>query len=551
MVYEERRFRLNTFSTKQRVKTFVIIALLLIFNWVVIYLGNGTSSVWPYLYFLPITYAALKLGAKGGLVIGLLSGLLIGSFMPLDVSQQLAQPTFNWLLRLLFFSVYGYGMGDFISQLKMQSVYDGLMGIPNRKFFFDLLTNGLQQKKSAKKPFFVMLINIDDFKNINDSIGHIAADLLLIDIKCRIVKCINKGDLLARWSGDEFSIILYRQSVEEISLVCDNIFKSLAIPFDVKEQQFFINASAGVGSISTRNETNEILVKEAETAMRYVKDHSKNGYEFYTEEMDRNSLQEKLLEANLHKALEENQFELFYQPKINCKEKNIYGVEALVRWRKPQEGIVAPGVFIPVAEKTGLIIPIGNWVLKTACNQIKKWEQENNKDICISVNVSALQIQKGDFVSTVATIIAMAKIKPSLIELEITESCIMEDSIGNIMKLNELKEIGIRISLDDFGKGYSSLNYLKILPIDTLKIDKSFIENIEYDPKEKVITESIIRMAKALGLEVLAEGIENETQYAHLQELDCDAMQGFYFSKPLPIEELEKKLIENRILASS
>lgn len=540
---------MSTVSVIQKTKMFASIALFLTFNWIVVYLGNGTSSVFPYLYFLPITYAAWKLGAKGGLVVGLLSGLLIGPIMPLDVTQQLAQPTLYWLMRLLFFSVYGYGLGFFIVQLSLKCNYDSLMGIPNRTFFYELLTKGHQKHpKSAETPFYVMLINIDDFKSINDSIGHISADLLLVDIKSRIMKCINEADILARWSGVEFSIILYCSNNDQLSSVCEKIITSLSDPFEIDDQQFFISASVGVSSINKQNGSNEILLKEAETAMRHVKERGKNGYKLYTEEMDRNSLQEKLLEANLYRALEEGQFELYYQPKMLFKEKNIYGVEALARWRRPEEGIVAPGVFIPVAEKTGLIIPIGNWVLKTACAQIKKWEQGDKQDLCISVNVSALQIQEEDFVSTVSTIIEEAKIEPSLIELEITESSIMEDTIGSIMKLNELKEMGIKISLDDFGKGYSSLNYLKILPIDTLKIDKSFIQNIECDPKEKVITESIIRMAKALGITVLAEGIENEIQYSLLQELDCDAMQGFYFSKPLPIEQLEKKLNENRIV---
>lgn len=528
---------------------FAIIALFLMFNWIIIYLGNGTSSVFPYFYFLPITYAAWKFGTKGGLIVGILSGLLLGPIMPLDVTQQLGQPIFNWLIRLVFFSVYGYGMGKFIMKLKKQCNYDSLMGVPNRTFFYELLIKEYQNHpKSAKKPFFIILINIDDFKNINDSIGHISADLLLINIKSRLVKCINEDDILARWSGDEFSIMLFCPNKEQLSSVCDKIMRSLRDPFEMIDKQFFIKASVGVSSISTNRESNGMLVKEAETAMRHVKDHGKNGCKFYTEEMNRNSLQEKLLEADLHKAVEEGQLELYYQPKVLCKTKKIYGVEALARWRKPEEGIVAPCVFIPVAEKTGLIIPIGNWVLKTACNQIKKWQQGDNKDICISVNVSALQIQEDDFVSTVSTIVKEAKIEPNLLELEITESSIMEDTIGNIMKLNELKEMGIKLSLDDFGKGYSSLNYLKILPIDTLKVDKSFIQNIEYDPKEKVITKSIIRMAKALGLTVLAEGIENEIQYSLLQDLDCDAMQGFYFSKPLPIEQLEKKLDERVVI---
>ncbi|WNF37792.1 bifunctional diguanylate cyclase/phosphodiesterase [Bacillaceae bacterium IKA-2] len=517
-------------------------------SFIVVYLGNGTSYVFSYFYFLPITYAAWKLGAKGGLIIGLLSGLLLGPIMPLDVTQQIAQPVYYWMMRLLFFSAYGFGMGCFFMQLKNRSEYDSLMGITNRHYFYEVLTTRHKQEDAANVSFFVVLVNIDDFKNINDSIGHTNADLLLIDIKSRILNCIKEIDILARWSGDEFAIKSYCRNKEQLTSVCDKIIESLRDPYKVKDQQFFINASVGVSSISTDHGSNEILIKEAETAMRYVKDRGKNGYKLYNEEMDRNSLQEKLLETNLHEALKEDQFELYYQPKIICKGGAIFGVEALIRWRKPEEGIVAPGVFIPLAEKKGLIIPIGNWVLKTACNQIKKWELGDNKNICISVNVSTIQIQEDDFVSTVATIIEEAKIEPSLIELEITESSIMEDTIGNIIKLNELKEMGIKLSLDDFGKGYSSLNYLKILPIDTLKVDKSFIQNIEYDPKEKVITESIIRMAKALGITVLAEGIENEIQCSLLQELDCDAMQGFYFSKPLSIEMLEKKLKENRIV---
>lgn len=513
-------------------------------NTFIVYLGNGTSSVLPYLFFIPITYSAWKFGPKAGLLTGLLSGLLIGPFMPLDVLQQIPQSPYNWVLRLLFFSVYGFGLGNFIVQLKQQTYLDSLMGIPNRTYFYDYLTNQLQKQVVA---FHVVLINIDDFKNINDSIGHIAADLLLIDIKSRIRKCLWKTDVLARWSGDEFSIILFRETQEELSIVCEEIVHTLRLPFIVNDQKFFINASIGVSSNSSIHPCNGVLMKEAETAMRYVKERGKNNYKFYTEEMNRNSLQEKLLEANLHKALEVGQLELHYQPKISCSDKRIFGVEALVRWQSPDQGLISPGAFIPVAEKTGLIIPLGNWVLKTACKQVKKWEYEGINNICVSVNVSALQIKQDDFVETVNAAINEAQIEAQLIELEITESSIMEDSIENIMKLNELKDIGVRISLDDFGKGYSSLNYLKMLPIDTLKVDRSFIQNIEYDPREKVITEAIIKMSKALGLTVLAEGIENEQQFLLLKELNCDAMQGFYFSKPLPIEALEQKLIETQV----
>lgn len=533
-------FELQITTINRKLIDFGTIALLLVMNWLIIYFGNGTSSVLPFLYFIPITYAAWKLGMKGGLLVGLLSGLLMGPYMPLDVTQQIEQPTFNWLMRLLFYTVYGYGMGNAIVQLQEKSSYDNLMGIPNRSFFYKYLTNDLQKKSSH--PFYIVLINIDDFKKINDSIGHAAADLLLIDIKSRLLSCIKKKDLLARWSGDEFSIILFRQNEQELSEVCGKFLQSLQSPFDVNGQDFFINASIGASSLSTDQEANEVLVKQAETAMRYVKER-KIGYKFYTEEMNKNSLQEKLLEAKLHKAIENDEFEVHYQPKFKCKENKLYGVEALIRWRKPGEGLIAPNVFIPVAEKTGLIIPIGNWVLKTACRQIVKWKEQNINNLCISVNVSALQIQADNFVDTVYSIIKEANIEPHLIELEITESSIMENSIENIMKLNELKEIGMRLSLDDFGKGYSSLNYLKILPIDTLKVDKSFIQNIVYDPKEKVITESIIKMSKALGLIVVAEGIETEVQASILKELDCDAMQGFYFSKPLPIDELETTIL--------
>ncbi|MCT8138590.1 EAL domain-containing protein [Anaerobacillus sp. CMMVII] len=531
----------NVTLTK-KIKMIGIMTILLVMNTIIVYIGNGTSSVLPFLFFIPITFAARGFGAKGGLLVGIISGLLLGPFMPLDVLEQQVQPTFNWILRSIFFSIYGFAIGTFILRLKQQAEYDGLMGIPNRNHFYDYLTTELQKQKIQASKFYIILVNIDDFKNINDSIGHVSGDLLLISIKTRIKNCLKKNDLLARWSGDEFSIIVYRNNLEELTSVCNCIVRTLQHPHDINGQNFFIKASIGVSSSSHEHKSNEVLVKEAETAMRFVKGLGKNGYKFYTEEIKRNCLEEKVLEASLHKALETGQLELYYQPKVECKDAKIYGVEALVRWRRPAEGIIAPGVFIPIAEKTGLIIPIGNWVLKTACQQVKKWNLTGFANLCVSVNVSALQIKADDFVSTVASIIKEADIDPGFIELEITESSIMENSIDNIMKLNELKRIGVRISLDDFGKGYSSLNYLKMLPIDTLKVDKSFIQNIEFDPKEKVITEAIIKMSKALGLTVLAEGIENENQYLLLKKLNCDAMQGFYFSRPLPIEEMDKRL---------
>lgn len=528
------------------VKAFGCLTVLMTVSWIIVYYGNGTSSVFPLLFIIPIIYAAWKFGAIGGVIVGFLSGVLIGPFMPLNVALQVDQPLYNWIMRIIIFTGYGYGMGKFITKLNRQSIYDSLMGIPNRNYFYKYLTSEKMKYKN-KDRFYIVLINIDDFKSINDSIGHLAADSLLIEIKNRIKKCLKRKDIVARWSGDEYAILLNYDENEEVDNICSRIYQSLRSPFEVKKQQFFINASLGVSSISSNHDCYENLIKEAETAMRYVKDRGTNGYKFYNEEMNRNSLEEKLLETKIYNALEQNEFELYYQAKVNCKEKKIFGVEALIRWNSPEEGLISPGVFIPMAEKTGLIIPIGNWVLKTACEQIKTWNTQGMNNICISVNVSALQIQEDDFVMTVSKILEETKIDPKLIELEITETSIMEDTIENIMKLNELKELGLKLSLDDFGKGYSSLNYLKILPIDTLKVDRAFIQNIEFDPKEKVITESIIRMAKALGLTVLAEGIENASQHSLLVELDCDAMQGFLISKPLPIEELNLLLKKNQV----
>ncbi|MNM63616.1 Cyclic di-GMP phosphodiesterase Gmr [compost metagenome] len=386
-------------------------------------------------------------------------------------------------------------------------------------------------------------MDLDNFKNINDSFGHTIGDKLLIEIANRIKKCTKESDIVARLGGDEFLILITnvyeKQSVESY---LNNMLEELRNSIVINGINIITSASFGAALYSKDGDSFEELFKNADTAMYKAKESGKRNYVFFEQWMNDDIVEMVIMEDNLRTALENNEFILHYQPKYNPYDSRIDGFEALIRWNNPNLGLVSPFKFIGIAEKTGLIIPIGRWVLENACYFIKSLHNKGEKNISVAVNVSVIQLVQKDFIDMVNDIIKRSGVDPRYINIEITESILMESIETNISKINELKKIGVKISLDDFGKGYSSLTYLKDIPFDTLKIDKLFVDELCNEKDDNAIVGTIIKLAHQMNLEVVAEGVESEEQYRYLINNNCDLIQGYYISKPIPIEEIEDVL---------
>ena len=386
-----------------------------------------------------------------------------------------------------------------------------------------------------------MFLDLDRFKPVNDTLGHEIGDLLLIQIGEKLSKCMTKDAFVSRFGGDEFSIIIpdIKEHGEAI-LIAQKIMKILEEPLIINQYNIPISASIGISFYPHDGKDTDSLIKYADRAMYRVKEHGKKNYNVYRQSEDNLSVNPLSLENELRKALERNEFVVYYQPKINIKTGSITGLEALVRWKHPNRGLISPNHFISFAEETGLIVPIGEFVLREACIQCVSWKALGFPPIPVSVNLSTRQLLQTNFVSTVEKIIKEAKINPELLELEITESMTM-DIDRSLGILNKLKSLKVKISVDDFGTGYSSLNYIRMLPIDRVKIDQSFIKDMILNPGNVAIVATIINMAHNLRLEVTAEGVELEEQVKYLQSNDCDEIQGYYFSKPLPAEDFSNQ----------
>ncbi|MFF2752782.1 EAL domain-containing protein [Psychrobacillus sp. NPDC058041] len=416
--------------------------------------------------------------------------------------------------------------------------YDYLTGLPNRNMLHSRLPNELTGAAEKKQSMAVLMIDLDRFKVINDSLGHNAGDLLLKEVTKRLKSSIHRNDVIFRHSGDEFIIVLSDADKTIASKVAQRVLNVLAGTYKIENHEIFNTSSIGISLFPENGETVETLIKHADFAMYQAKKAGKNNYQFYLiNEHEFNPLQ---MEVDLYKAIEHDEFLLHYQPKISLKTGNILGVEALIRWNHPESGMISPATFIPISEETGLIIPIGEWVLYTACKQNKAWQQKGFKTV-MAVNISARQFTQSNFVNLVATILKETGLKPQYLELEITES-MTTDIECTISTLQQLKQLGVRISIDDFGTGFSSLNYLKQFPIDTLKIDQSFVRGLYNNPNDETIVKTIISMAHNLHLNVVAEGIETKEQLVFLQQHLCNEGQGYFFSKPLLANELEEVL---------
>ena len=420
--------------------------------------------------------------------------------------------------------------------------YDLLTDLPNRVLLHDRLRNALERMRRAGGMLAVLFVDLDRFKNVNDSLGHPVGDRLLQGVAHRFSAVIREQDTVARLGGDEFLIILEGiGSAQHAAQVAHKLLETLHEPVVIERREIFIGASIGISLFPSDGGDTETLIKNADTAMYRAKEQGRNNYQYYTAQLTLLSLERFELESALRRALERNELLLHYQPQIAADGEHFIGAEALVRWRHPEKGLIPPDKFIPLAEETGLIEPIGRWVLMTACRQAKQW-QENALPLRIAVNLSGQQIIHGDVVGTIREVLKESGLEPRLLELEITEGFVLSHAETGVRTLGLLKSLGIGLAIDDFGTGYSSLSYLKRLPVDRLKIDKSFVQGVPADRDDASIVTTIIAMARSLGLEVIAEGVEEAAQRDFLRQQGCGEFQGFFFSRPLPVDEFEQLL---------
>jgi diguanylate cyclase (GGDEF)-like protein/PAS domain S-box-containing protein len=431
-------------------------------------------------------------------------------------------------------------------KIQYQATHDALTGLPNRLMFSQLLNQAIKSARRYKRQFAVLFIDLDRFKIINDTMGHDAGDQLLQEIAARLKQTLRAVDVVARLGGDEFIVLIDEVSdSSHVSTVAHKIITSIIKPLTIMKQECRITASIGISIYPKDAEDEQSLMKNADMAMYLAKEEGKNNYQFYSEDIQSKSLERLSIEKNLRFALERNELSLHYQAQVDFKTNVIKGVEALLRWQNPYLGSVTPTQFIPVAEESGLIIPIGKWVMRTACAQNVAWQKQGLPPVCMAVNLSLRQLTDDNLIDDIRTALNDSGMTPNLLELEITESMVMHNPVRIIAVLTKIKTLGVRLAIDDFGTGYSSLAQIKHFPIDTLKVDRSFIRNVPQDVEDKAITEAIIAMGRTLSLTVIAEGVETIEQMNFLKDRSCDEMQGFYFSKPIIPEQFADLLREH------
>lgn len=432
--------------------------------------------------------------------------------------------------------------------------YDSLTSLPNRVLFKDRLNQTLLIAQRHQRILAILFLDLDNFKRINDTLGHPAGDELLKQVADRLSNYIRKSDSISRYSTDEFSAVVARLGGDEFTIllteiaqvhdtikVAQRILDAIAQPFDIEGQEVFITASIGIAIYPIDGEDVDSLLKNCDTAMYHAKNEGRNNYKFYEQSLNKTALDILALENNLRKALDKQEFRVYYQPRIDIRTRNVVGFEALIRWRHSQKGIIPPSEFIPIAEETGLIIPIGEWVLNEACKQNKTWQAAGFAPVFISVNLSGKQFKQQNLIKVIDHAMSEVRLDPKYLELEITES-IIQDTKSTAGILRELRNLGLKIAVDDFGTGYSSLSYLRRFPLDTLKIDRSFVKDIAKDPDSEAIVKAIIAMAHCLKLKVIAEGVETEEQLKFLSDEGCDEFQGYLISPPLPADEVVRFL---------
>jgi len=446
------------------------------------------------------------------------------------------------------------------AKINTLAYYNKVTGLPNRTLLKRLLNKYISNAHSDQH-IAVLTITLDRFKLITDSYGHAYGEILLRKIAVRLIRSIKsscyfvptgykrmlkdidreKPLTIAHCDGDEFVVVLPELTeIDDAALIARGMTKSLAKPFQISGHEIRITSSIGISILPEDGENTDLLLKNSATALYHAKRQGGDGYKFYTAKMNAKAFARLALETSLRKAIDEQQFVLYYQPKISLSNQRLTGMEALLRWKHPDHGIIAPGEFINILEKTGLIVPLGEKLIETVCQQIKRWGEDGFRQIPVAINLSPVQLGQKDFHLRISRILKQTGINPRLIELEITESSLMNNMNKTITMLKKLRLIGIQISLDDFGTGYSSLTYLKHFPVNTLKIDQSFIQNVAIDPDDAAIVKGVIAMADSMQLEVVAEGIEDESQLTFLQEIGCGYGQGYYFSKAINVNAFTK-----------
>jgi diguanylate cyclase (GGDEF)-like protein len=422
-------------------------------------------------------------------------------------------------------------------KIRYQALHDLLTGLPNRLLFNELLAKAIANASRRQESLAVMFLDLDRFKVINDTLGHTIGDRLLQQVAQRLQDCLRSGDTVSRWGGDEFTILLPRiKYLEEVSQAACRLLKALEDVFNLDGHELYISASLGIALLDEHSPDAEALIKHADAALYHAKDAGRNIYKYYTTSLSGKTPELLVLEKSLRHALENQELTVYYQPRVNILTGQIIGMEALLRWQHPQMGLVAPSIFIPIAEETGLIVPIGEWVLRTACIQCRAWQQAGLPPLKMAVNLSPKQFRQPNLLEVVSQILTETGLAPEFLELEITETTAIEDLRFTRSVLEKLQQMGIDIAIDDFGTGHSSLSRLQLLPLHTLKIDGSFIKSLTTDARVAHIVKAIVTLGRSLGLRLTAEGVEKQEEFDFLKSINCEDVQGYFFYKPLSAE---------------
>lgn len=419
--------------------------------------------------------------------------------------------------------------------------YDVTTNLPNRHFFHEQLDRAVNHAVTTKHTMVLLFLDLDNFKIVNDTLGHKTGDVLLEQASSRLSNVLRQKDYICRIGGDEFAIIIEDiNNIDDITIVTQKCIDSLSNPFVFDDKKFFVGVSIGISICPDDSSSAHSLLVNADMAMYEAKTRGKNNYQFFNREMNETHSRKFQLESDLRHAMKHEQLELYYQPQVDSRTGILTGIEALMRWNHPEKGMVSPGEFIPIAEETGLILPLGEWLINTACEQGKKFLDSVSKEISIAINISAIQIRDSAFIDIVSRSLKKSGLDPACLEIELTESILMDDADQVTDKVNQLRNLGVHVAIDDFGTGFSSMNYLKNFPINKLKIDKSFIAGLPQSSEDMAITRAIIAMSHGMDIKVVAEGVEHTDQIDFLCEQDCDIFQGYYYAKPMPFSDLLK-----------
>lgn len=446
-------------------------------------------------------------------------------------------------------------------EIRYLAFYDSLTGLANRRLFMDRLSEAIKRAVRKRNRLALLFLDLDHFKRVNDTLGHQTGDLLLQGVAENIRRFVRKSDsvtwltplkkkelLVARFGGDEFSILISDiREPDDAARVARRLLNNIPAIYQLDSHEVSVTTSIGISVFPEDGHTAEDLLKHADMAMYHAKTSGRNTYQFFTETMNQIVLERFLIERDLKKALENGEFILYYQPKLRLSDKKITSAEALIRWHHPRQGMVPPGKFIPVAEDSKIIIDINHWVFKEACRQVKQWKTRGRDDLSVSINWSGYKLNSQNIVNYLEATLISVGVDSKNIEIEITENILLKESKETISTFNAIKSLGFKIAMDDFGTGYSSLSYLTSFPVDTLKIDRSFVMNAMSEQNNQVIIKAIIAMGHSLGKKIVAEGIETEDQYHFLKECGCDEGQGFFFHRPVPADEFEKLLTRDSL----